>query len=146
MSYLKFSVGGQEFILHMRCIVEIIPYIIPIRESVNSSGPHGFFNVRGEVLPFLDFALLYAGFRSHIHQNTGIAILKNRIAEEKPEKIGLIVESMMEIYEVDEKILLKIPVFEISPGKNSAPSHDLIYRIEEDFLFDRCSRCERNVS
>ena len=108
MSYLKFCVRNQYFVISIAFIDQIIPYVNPIELGDNKEAFHELINLRGEIIPCLDFSYFVNKNKSDVHLNTRIIILKLQSKENEIKKIGLIAESVIEICQIEESDFLTI--------------------------------------
>ena len=76
MSYLKFCVQNQFFVIPIAFIDQIIPYVNPVELGDNKETFHELINLRGEIIPCLDFSYFVNKNKSGVHLNTRIIILR----------------------------------------------------------------------
>lgn len=108
ISYLTFRIGRETFGANVRNIQNIIEYseLTEVPEMPNYI--LGVTNLRGEVLPVIDSRIKLGIAEKEITTNTCIIVLELSI-EGTESKIGLLVDEVSEVLELEDKDINEPP-------------------------------------
>lgn len=102
MLYIKFILQNEQYLLAIRQVREVIPYVkckvIPHAPAYLA----GLINYRGDSLPVIDVSQLMYDTSSRIRIGTRIAIVQIVCEGRKPLVVGLLLENVTETVDVDE--------------------------------------------
>ncbi len=107
-SYLSFKLGNETFAAHVNNVINILELtnITPVPRSPEYM--KGVINLRGTVLPIIDTRLKFGMSETVFTIKTCILVLNVNIDGENV-LIGGLVDSVLEVFEIDVKDLLPIP-------------------------------------
>jgi purine-binding chemotaxis protein CheW len=108
--YLTFFVHGEEYaveILRVREVTEALPVT---RVPTVPSAIRGVVNVRGSVVPIIDLAVRFGWPEIEVTRYTCIVILELE-AEGEPLTMGLLVERVNQVIDLDESLVGDVPPF-----------------------------------
>ncbi|SFP33045.1 chemotaxis protein CheW [Hydrogenimonas thermophila] len=108
--YLIFYIGKDVFAIDAEEIKEIISYTRVTKVPLMTSSVLGVTNIRGNVIPVIDLSIRI-GIRenSKINKWSSIIIIKNNV--NRPQEMGIVVDLVNEVYELESKDLEDVPVF-----------------------------------
>ncbi len=107
-SYLSFKLGNETFAAHVNNVINILELtnITPVPRSPEYM--KGVINLRGTVLPIIDTRLKFGMSETVFTIKTCILVLNVNIDGENV-LIGGLVDSVLEVFEIEVKDLLPIP-------------------------------------
>lgn len=108
--YLSFELGAQRYALDGLCVREIIEYPQLTRVPMAASCIHGVINLRGAVVPVIDLSLRFGQGASRIDKRTCIIIVEVS-DEEDTQVLGIIVDAVSEVLEIDASQIRPAPAF-----------------------------------
>ncbi|MGE4288286.1 MAG: chemotaxis protein CheW [Salinivirgaceae bacterium] len=107
-SYLSFSIGTEFFAANVSNVRNIIEYTQITKVPKMPEYMLGVINLRGQVLPVVDSGIKFGMEARTITTNTCILDVEVEI-DNKPAFIGLLVDSVAEVMEVDEAQIKESP-------------------------------------
>ncbi len=118
--YVTFKSGSEHFALKIEYVSEIIVYqdITPIPESEDFI--KGLINLRGKIIPVIDVRLRFNQEPFEYNDRTCIIVINY-----KSTVVGLIVEKIAEVVEIQESNILASP----SLGKGDKTQNKYVYAI-----------------
>lgn len=107
---LTFSAGGQMFGVEIEAIKEIIQYGSVTRVPLTPEYLRGVLNLRGAVVPVVDLGLRFARPGAVLGKRACIVIIEV-MQEGQTQDIGLLVDSVSEVLDVDAASIDPAPAF-----------------------------------
>lgn len=117
--YLTFSMGSVLFALPIAVIKEILRNVQVTRVPLMPPHLRGVINLRGDVLPVIDLALLFGWPPARLAKHTSVIVLEVRDEEEAMD-IGILVDSVSAVIDIDASKI------EPPPGFGTAVRPDFI--------------------
>ena len=114
--YLIFQLNELLYGLDIMNVIEIIEYKLPTKVPNLPLFVHGLLNLRGKVLPVIDFNLYLGKTATVISRKTCIVII-NYLLKGQINNIGILVDNVLDVLEVQAEILESTPDF----GTNIKP-------------------------
>ena len=108
--YLIFQLHQALYGIDIANVVEIIEYKQPTKVPNLPPFVHGLLNLRGKVLPIIDFNL-YLGYKDTLISKKTCAIIVDYIINNQPSVVGILVDNVLDVIEVESKMLDKTPDF-----------------------------------
>lgn len=114
--YLTFALGGEIYALGILNIKEIIDYGDVTDVPMMPNFVRGVINLRGSVVPIVDLAARFGRGVTQIAKRTGIVIVETvdtdmEAQEEIVQDIGIIVDTVNEVIEIDAMHIEPPPAF-----------------------------------
>lgn len=129
-SYLSFKIGDSSFCINVNKVLNILELT---KITIVPQSPDymlGVINLRGEVLPVVDARIKFGIPKQENTINTCIIVLDIEFEKEMAH-IGLLVDSVIEVFEIDDEALLP------PPGIGSKYKSDFIkgiFKTENEFI------------
>lgn len=143
MLMLIFHVGDHCYSCSCDWIVEIIPKVLLKQLPQSPDFMVGLLNYAGESIPVVDLSCLMLNHPSQNFMSTRIVVLKNPFNDEKINSLGVIVEEIVEVVEVENELFhdsgLKIESLPFLNGIYNRGDVS-IHQIKVDVLFDFLSQ------
>lgn len=114
--YLIFQLHDLLYGIDIENVTEIIEYTLPTKVPNLPLFVHGLLNLRGKILPVIDFNLYLDKNQTVISKKTCIVIV-NYLLKEQINSIGILVDNVLDVLEVQADILETPPDF----GSNIKP-------------------------
>jgi len=111
--YLIFQLNQVLYGLDIANVVEIIEYKPPTKVPNVPSFVHGLLNLRGKVLPIIDFNL-YLGQSNTVVSKKTCAVIVDYFFNNQPTSVGILVDNVLDVIEVQPEILEKTPDFGVN--------------------------------
>ncbi len=108
--YLIFQLDQALYGIGIASIIEIIEYKQPTKVPNLPPFVHGLLNLRGKVLPIIDFNL-YLGNKDTVISKKTCEIIVNYVSNNQPAIVGVLVDNVLDVIEVEPKMLEKTPDF-----------------------------------
>lgn len=108
--YLTFSVRGDEYAVAILRVKEIIAYDGVTRVPRTPVFIRGVINLRGSVVPVIDLAQKFGYAMAEPGRSTCIVIVEMQL-EEKPIVLGLLVDAVDQVIELQEDEIQPPPTF-----------------------------------
>lgn len=108
--YLIFQLDQALYGIDITSVIEIIEYKQPTKVPNLPSFVHGLLNLRGKVLPIIDFNL-YLGNKDTVISKKTCAVIINYVSNNQPAIVGVLVDNVLDVIEVEPKMLEKTPDF-----------------------------------
>jgi purine-binding chemotaxis protein CheW len=109
--FLTFKLGEDVFAIEIAPIREILEYPNITTIPLTPAFVRGVMNVRGNVVPVIDLALRLGNQRTEIARRTCVVIVEVAVATDKPMHIGLLVDAVNEVLDVERKQIEPKPSF-----------------------------------
>jgi purine-binding chemotaxis protein CheW len=109
--FLTFKLGEEVYAIDIAPIREILEYPSLTAVPLTPSFVRGVMNVRGGVVPVIDLALRLGRQRTEIARRTCVIIVETGAAAGDPLPIGLLVDAVNEVIDVDRSLLEPRPSF-----------------------------------
>jgi len=114
--YLTFVLGGEVYALGILNIKEIIDYGDVTSVPMMPSFVRGVINLRGSVVPVVDLSASFGRGSTQIAKRTGIVIVETSCMNKDHDEvirqdIGIIVDAVNEVVEIDSKDIEPPPSF-----------------------------------
>lgn len=128
-SYLTFSIGQNNFGVHVEKVLEIKEYIKPKVVPESMSYVKGVIDHRDHVIPVIDCAAKFNLGQVDITPQTCIVVLNiDKGADKGQMNIGIMVDSVSNVFEADEMARKNIET-DYKPGYISGS-----YQIDDNFI------------
>ena len=114
--YLTFSLGDEVFAMDIRSVREIIQHATMTVVPMTPDFIRGVINLRGSVVPVIDLQPRFGRAQASVGKKTCVVIFDATQAGEKTE-LGLMVDSVSEVIEIDPKDIEPPPQFGASIQK-----------------------------
>lgn len=111
--YLIFELNKVLYGIDIANVVEIIEYKSPTKVPNLPPFVQGLLNLRGKVLPIIDFNT-YLGQTYTIVSKKTCAIIIDYVFENQSNSVGILVDHVLDVLEVQPEILEKIPDFGVN--------------------------------
>ena len=108
--YLIFQLDQALYGIGIASVIEIIEYKQPTKVPNLPTFVHGLLNLRGKVLPIIDFNL-YLGNKDTVISKKTCAVIINYVSNNQPAIVGVLVDNVLDVIEVEPKMLEKTPDF-----------------------------------
>ena len=109
--YLTFMLGGEVFALGILAVKEIIEYhsltVVPMMPDC----VRGVINLRGAVVPVMDLLARFGRPSSEVTKRTCIVIVEVQTAEQESQVIGVVVDAVNEVLDIDAADIEPAPAF-----------------------------------
>lgn len=109
--YLTFLLSGEMFAIAIRNIKEIIEYGSLTEVPMMPSFIRGVINLRGSVVPVVDLSARFGRKNTEVSRRTCIVIIEITGAEESTQDIGVMVDSVSEVLEIQRSEIEPPPAF-----------------------------------
>lgn len=111
--YLIFQLNQVLYGIEIANVVEIIEYKVPTKVPNLPAFVHGLLNLRGKVLPIIDFNV-YLGQSNITVSKKTCAIIIDYLFKNQPTSVGILVDNVLDVLEVQPEILEKAPDFGVN--------------------------------
>lgn len=111
--YLIFQLNDLLYGLAIEYVIEIIEYKLPTKVPNLPLFVHGLLNLRGKILPIIDFNLYLGKNNTVISKKTCIVIV-NYILKGQFNSIGILVDNVLDVLEVQKENLETTPDFGVN--------------------------------
>jgi purine-binding chemotaxis protein CheW len=111
MQFLTFKLGEEVFAIEIAPIREILEYPRITTIPLTPEFVRGVMNVRGHVVPVIDLALRLGLQRTEIARRTCVVIVEVAVETGHPAQIGLLVDAVNEVLDVERKQIEPRPSF-----------------------------------
>jgi len=111
--YLTFSLGAEEFGLEILKVREIIGYIDVTAIPRTADYVKGVINLRGQVIPVVNLRLKFGMKESDVTDQTCIIVVET-IRDNKEINVGIIVDRVQEVLDINEQDIDPSPQFSSS--------------------------------
>jgi len=129
-SYLLFKIGEESFAANVTKVEGILELTKITKIPRVQKYVLGVINLRGAILPIVDIKIKFGMEKTLFTSNTCILILEIQL-EGKPVKIGALVDSVVEVLEINEDEILPRP----SLGNNYRSEFIYgMYRVDDSFI------------
>ena len=108
--YLIFQLDRALYGINIASVIEIIEYKQPTKVPNLPTFVHGLLNLRGKVLPIIDFNL-YLGNKDTVISKKTCAVIINYVSNNQPAIVGVLVDNVLDVIDVEPKMLEKTPDF-----------------------------------
>lgn len=108
--YLIFQLNDLFYGLEIEYVIEIIEYKMPTKVPNLPLFIHGLLNLRGKILPIMDFNLYLGKKLTTITKKTCIIII-SCLSKKINNDIGILVDNVLDVLNVQPEILENIPDF-----------------------------------
>ena len=108
--YLTFQLAGQEYALAIMKVREIVEYGALTKVPRTPAAIRGVINLRGNVVPVVDLALLFGGTSSPITARTCIIVVETSW-EGECNVMGIIADAVNKVAQWSSEELLPPPAF-----------------------------------
>ena len=119
--FLTFRLGTERFAISIQAIREIIEFpgmtSIPLTPAFLS----GVINLRGAVVPVIDLSVRFGRAKTEVGRKTCIVIVEVAV-EDGLQPLGVIVDAVDEVVEVDAALLLEVLPREVEQALDHAPA------------------------
>lgn len=109
--YLTFMLAGETFALGILAVKEIIEYhsltVVPMMPDC----VRGVINLRGAVVPVMDLLARFGRASSEVTKRTCIVIVEVQNAEHESQVIGVVVDAVNEVLDIDAADIEPAPAF-----------------------------------
>ncbi len=129
-SYLSFKIGDTSFCVNVNKVLNILELMKITKVPQSPEYMLGVINLRGEVLPVVDARIKFGIPIRENTANTCIIVMDIDIDKEMAH-IGLLVDGVMEVFEIEDEALLP------PPGIGSKYKSDFIkgvFKSEDEFI------------
>lgn len=109
--YLTFVLGGEVYALGILNIKEIIDYGSLTEVPMMPAFVRGVINLRGSVVPVVDLAARFGKGGTKIAKRTGIVIVETGNDEDSRQDIGIIVDAVNEVVDINQQEIEPPPSF-----------------------------------
>jgi purine-binding chemotaxis protein CheW len=112
MEYVVFKLNQENYTIPLEKIKEILVYSQVIITELFAEEPwiKGLINLRGEVIPIVDLRVLFNLHNRGIGENTVIIVIKTQ----ENKLIGIIVDNIESILELDRQMIVPAPEMGVS--------------------------------
>jgi len=112
MEYVVFKLDEENYTIPLEKIKEILVYSQVIITELFAEEPwiKGMINLRGEVIPIVDLRVRFDIQNIHLGENTVIIVIKT----EENKLIGIIVDNIESILELDKQLIVPAPDMGVS--------------------------------
>jgi purine-binding chemotaxis protein CheW len=112
MEYVVFKLNQENYTIPLEKIKEILVYSQVIITELFAEEPwiKGLINLRGEVIPIVDLRVLFNIHNRGIGENTVIIVIKTQ----ENKLIGIIVDNIESILELDRQMIVPAPEMGVS--------------------------------
>ena len=112
MEYVVFKLNQENYTIPLEKIKEILVYSQVIITELFAEEPwiKGLINLRGEVIPIVDLRVLFNINNTEIGENTVIIVIKTQ----ENKLIGIIVDNIESILELDKQMIVAAPEMGVS--------------------------------
>ncbi|MGE8407505.1 MAG: chemotaxis protein CheW [Pseudomonas sp.] len=110
IQHLSFRVRGAGYALPIDLVREIIEYAEVTRVPMMPDYIHGVINLRGNVVPVLDLAARFGLSLTEAGNRTCIIIIELPL-EAGLQRIGLVVDQVDEVLEIEPRQIMPAPAF-----------------------------------
>jgi purine-binding chemotaxis protein CheW len=112
MEYVVFKLNQENYTIPLEKIKEILVYSQVIITELFAEEPwiKGLINLRGEVIPIVDLRVLFNINNTGIGENTVIIVIKTQ----ENKLIGIIVDNIESILELDRQMIVPAPEMGVS--------------------------------
>lgn len=107
-SYLSFKLGNEVFASHVNKVLNILEMVRITEVPRSPAYMKGVINLRGTVLPVIDTRIKFGMSATEFTKNTCIVVLNVDI-ENETVHVGALVDSVLEVLEVDDKQIVPPP-------------------------------------
>ena len=108
ISYLTFKIGDEVFASHVAHVNNILEVTRITKVPKTPDYMKGVINLRGSVLPLIDTRIKFGMPPTEFTSNTCILVLDIQVQKDLV-KLGILVDSVQEVIEIDEKDILPPP-------------------------------------
>lgn len=109
--YLSFILSKEVYALDILSIKEIIEYNTLTEVPMMPDFIRGVINLRGDVVPIIDLKVRFGKGSTTIAKRTGIVILEAKADNESTQEIGIIVDTVNEVIEINQEDIVAPPGF-----------------------------------
>ena len=107
-SYLSFKIGETSFCVSVNKVLNILELMKITNIPQSPEYMLGVINLRGEVLPVIDSRIKFGMQKSEDTINTCIIVLDIEF-ESEMSHIGFLVDTVLEVFEIEDQALLPAP-------------------------------------
>ncbi|MEK6725065.1 MAG: chemotaxis protein CheW [Deltaproteobacteria bacterium] len=102
MLFLQFKVGNDRYVLEVKNIIEIVPFVH--LKLIPKAPPYlaGLLNYRGTTIPVIDISYLMNNMACELKLSSRIALIKYTVDDGKSICLGLLSEHMTETVRFNE--------------------------------------------
>lgn len=111
--YLIFQLNQVLYGIDIANVIEIIEYKQPTKVPNLPSFVHGLLNLRGKVLPVIDFNLYLGQSNTAVSKKT-CAVIIDYLFNNQPTNVGILVDNVLDVIEVQPEVLEKAPDFGVN--------------------------------
>jgi len=129
-SYLLFKIGDESFAANVTKVESILELTKITKIPKTEKYVLGVINLRGTILPIVDIKLKFGMELTQFTSNTCILVMDIQL-DSKPVKIGALVDSVLEVIEINDHEILP------PPSLGSYYQSDFIegmYRTDDSFV------------
>ena len=108
--YLTFVLNGEEYGVDILCVQEIRVWSKVTELPNKPSYIKGVINLRGVIIPIVDLRERFGLAPLEYNEQTVTIILRN-LDSEKPMVVGIVVDSVSEVYKFEKQAIRKAPEF-----------------------------------
>lgn len=128
-----FRMGEALFALPMNVLREIIDHPKIIKVPLDNQCILGIINVRGEVLPLVDFLFLLRGIKTEIPHRAPVLILESvGDGEKEPFTVAIIAQKVLDISDVTEGMIQNLPYWPIGLEPDFISG---VFKHNDEFVF-----------
>ncbi len=129
-SYLTFKLGDEAFAAHVSRVINILEMVRITAVPRSPEYMKGVINLRGNVLPVIDTRIKFGLSATEFTKNTCIIVMNINIEEEKID-MGILVDSVTEVVEIEDSQILPPPSI---GAKYKSKFIDGIIKNDEQFI------------
>ncbi len=107
-NYVIFKIDNEMLAIPVSVAYEIISYQEPTEIPEIQEYIKGVINIRGSIMPAIDLRLKLGKNEKELDENTSIIMLDFK-TNEKKYKLGIIVDEVVSILEIDELKIIPVP-------------------------------------
>ncbi len=101
-SYLVFELGNEQFAIHVKKVLSILEMKNITKIPQTPDYMKGIINLRGNVLPVIDSHVKFNLPPLKINMKTSILVLELKNENTKPIKLGLMVDKVNEVLQIEK--------------------------------------------
>lgn len=129
-SYLSFKIGETSFCVSVNKVLNILELMKITNIPQSPDYMLGVINLRGEVLPVIDSRIKFGIQKDENTINTCIIVLDIEF-ENEMSHIGFLVDTVLEVFEIDDQALLSAPSI---GNKYKSEFIKGVFKIENEFI------------
>lgn len=108
--YLTFNLSSEQYGIEILKVIEIIGVMNITRVPKSPEFVKGVINLRGKIIPVMDLRLRF-GLDSRAYDEKTCIIVVHIKAEQNTIAIGMIVDTVLEVRDFDEKMIAATPEY-----------------------------------